>query len=193
MSVEIVEIGPGELARYASVPIAFRVESVLCVDEIDGGLGGFRLTEEPVAQPGVKDYNAFEGDAPTCWGERFDISRWGFFLALDGTRPVGGAAVAWNTPDLLMLEGVTDLAVLWDIRVHPEHQRRGIGAALLKRAADWARGRKCSRLKIETQNVNVPACRFYASQGCRLGAIARHCYHEPQLAHEVMLLWYLDL
>ena len=55
MSVEIVEIGPGELARFAQIPTFVRVESVFRVEDIDGGLGGFRLTEERVAQPRVVD------------------------------------------------------------------------------------------------------------------------------------------
>jgi hypothetical protein len=59
---------------------------------------------------------------------------------------------------------------------------------------DWSRERKCTHLKIETQNVNVPACRFYAKQGCRLGAIDRYGYAgHPQVGHETMLIWYLDL
>ena len=57
-----------------------------------------------------------------------------------------------------------------------------------------SRKQGCKQLKIETQNTNVPACRFYASCGCRLGAIDRYGYaHDPRVAHEAMLLWYLDL
>ena len=60
--------------------------------------------------------------------------------------------------------------------------------------ADWARARGCRQLKVETQNINLPACHFYAAQGCRLGAIHRHAYaRHPELAGETMLLWYLDL
>jgi len=92
-----------------------------------------------------------------------------------------------------MLEGRTDLAVLWDIRVSPDRRGKGIGTQLFRRAADWARERGCGELKVETQNINVRACRFYAGQGCRLGAIHRHAYREEHVAHETMLLWYLDL
>lgn len=52
----------------------------------------------------------------------------------------------------------------------------------------WAAARGCRQLKIETQNVNVPACRFYARQGCVLGAINRFAYRE--FPDEVQLLWY---
>jgi GNAT superfamily N-acetyltransferase len=93
-----------------------------------------------------------------------------------------------------MLEGRGDLAVLWDIRVRPERRGQGIGPALLRGAADWARQRGCTQLKIETQNVNAPACRFYASQGCELGVIHRHAYAgQPHVAHETMLIWCLRL
>jgi hypothetical protein len=44
-------------------------------------------------------------------------------------------------------------------------------------AGDWAGACVCRRLMIETQNVNVPACRFYQKMGCTLGAIDRFAYH----------------
>ena len=46
----------------------------------------------------------------------------------------------------------------------------------------------------ETTNINVPACRFYIKHGCKLGEVHRFKYiHEPERAHEVALIWYLDL
>ena len=87
-----------------------------------------------------------------------------------------------------MLDGRDDLAVLWDIRVAPEARRRGVGAALFSRALDWSRARGCSELKIETQNVNVGACRFYERCGCELRAIHQSAY--ATLPDEMQLLWY---
>jgi ribosomal protein S18 acetylase RimI-like enzyme len=92
-----------------------------------------------------------------------------------------------------MLRERTDMAALWDIRVHPDWRGQGIGRRLFHAAARWARARGCRLLKIETQNVNVRACRFYQRMGCRLGAIDRYGYAEPEYAHETVLLWYLDL
>jgi hypothetical protein len=46
-------------------------------------------------------------------------------------------------------------------------------------------------MKVETQNINVPACRFYAKQGFALGAAHHFVY--PALPEEVQLLWYKDL
>ena len=195
MSFEIQEIGIDLLPRYAAIPIAFKVASVFRIEVLDNGLAGFALIEEKVA-PYAKDYDSRDKDEPRPigWPKRFDVSKWGIFLAFDGARPVGGATVAFDTPGVHMLEDRKDLAVLWDIRVHPDERGRGIGSELFKHAADWARQRGCKQLKVETQNVNVPACRFYASQGCELGAIHRYGYAGcAHVAHEGMLLWYLDL
>jgi streptothricin acetyltransferase len=49
-------------------------------------------------------------------------------------------------------------------------------------------------IKVETQNVNVPACRFYQRMDCQWGEIRRFGYAAvPAVAQEVMLNWYLDL
>jgi GNAT superfamily N-acetyltransferase len=93
-----------------------------------------------------------------------------------------------------LLEGRQDLAVLWDIRVRPDARGLGIGTALFRHAAAWARSKGCRQMKIETQNVNVPACRFYAHMGCELGMVHRFGYAAiPAVADEAMLFWYLKL
>ena len=61
----------------------------------------------------------------------------------------------------------------------------------LPRRRGQTRLERCRQIKIETQNINVPACRFYVRQGCVLGAINRHAY--PEFPTEVKLLWYKDL
>ncbi len=193
MPVTITQVGPDRLALYGSVPIAFRVESVLEVHAVDDGLGGLALREVPVEEPYAKDYDARRCACPVRWPARFDVTNWAFFVALVEGRAVGGATVAFDTPGLDALEGRSDLAELWDLRVAPDHRGKGVGEALFRRAAAWARERGCREMKIETQNINVRACRFYAARGCRLGAIVQGAYTDPAIAHEAMLLWYLDL
>ena len=189
--MEIVEEPITAAAELALIPIAFEVESVFDVSAHDGGLGGLVLSERRLAVPYVKDYDAYEGESPTQWAERFDVSNWGLLGAhSDGAR-VGGAVVAFDTEGVRMLEGRRDLAVLWDIRVAPGSRGRGVGSALFRAAEAWAAERGCRQLKIETQNINVPACRFYARQGCVLGAINRFAYRE--LPDEAQLLWYKTL
>jgi len=189
---EVAPAGHDDLARYATIPIAFEVASQFVVRPAESGLGGLLLVEEPVAAPYVKDYDALPGEGPTAWPHHFDLSRWRMFLALDGaTQPVGGAMVAWSTPGVEMLEERNDLAVLWDLRVLPARRGQGIGQGLFAAAVDWARTHGCRTLKVETQNINVPACRFYARQGCVLKTIRQDAY--PGLPEEAQLLWYRDL
>lgn len=194
MRVRIEDVGRKGLGEYSTVPIAFEVRSVLEVEPVRGGLGGLTLTEVPAVKPYVKDYDDSAEGGPEHWADRFDISNWGIFIGYDANSPVCGAAVAFDTPGVHMLAGRRDLAVLWDIRVLPALRRSGIGATLFDHALSWARNRGAAQMKIETQNINVPACRFYLGRGCRLGEINLHAYaHDQHVAHEAMLVWYLDL
>jgi GNAT superfamily N-acetyltransferase len=193
MSLEMRQeaVTPGALAEHARVSIAFVVDVILEVTLADRGLGGMSLAETPVADPYVKDYDAIAGEGPTRWAERFDLSNWGLISAWrDGAR-VGGAAIAFRTPDAYMLGGRDDVAVLWDIRVAPGQRVTGVGSALFTAVDGWAGARGGRWLKIETQNVNVAACRFYQKMGCNLGAIDRFAY--PMLPGEVQLLWWKAL
>lgn len=180
-----------QLRDHADVPISFTVERVLVPELVAGGLGGVTLHEMAPERRYVKDYDVLAGESPTSWAAQFDVSAWGLLTAFDGGRRLGGAVVAWRTPDVSLLEGRDDLAVLWDLRVCPELRGAGVGSALFRAVESWARARGCVWLKAETQNVNVPACRFYARMGCVLGGINLYAY--PELPGEVQLLWYRQI
>ncbi len=191
MDVVVSEEPIATLAEHGRVPIAFRVESVVDVAPRAPGRGGFDLLERRLDAPYLKDYDALAGGGPAGWAERFDVSRWGLIAARVSGERVGGAVVAWDTPGVDMLRGRRDLAVLWDLRVAPHVRGRGVGSALFRAAEAWAVARGCRRLEVETQDVNVPACRFYARQGCVLAAVDRHAYAD--LPGETQLLWGKDL
>jgi len=180
MRIDISEDSFDALAEYATVPIAFEVRTVLDISS---------MTERVVDPPYVKDYDAIEG--PTSWPTRFDISRWRLLAARVDGRRVGGAAIAFDTLGVRMLGGRRDVALLWDLRVATDLRGRGVGTALFRAAERWAEEKGCMAIEVETQNVNVPACRFYARMGCRLGAIERQAY--PEFPNEVQLLWYKRL
>ncbi len=166
MEIATLPVNAESLPEYLTISMRFEVRSTFSVVLSNDGLGGIILWEEEVAPPYMKDYDAVdvavEGEGPTRWPKIFDTSKWALFLAREDDVPVGGATVAFRTPQVHMLSGRDDLAVLWDIRVHPDYRRCGIGSALLAEAAKWSGKRDCKHLKIETQNINVPACRFYA-------------------------------
>jgi GNAT superfamily N-acetyltransferase len=189
-SIELV-IAPGhtvDWSAYAAIPIAFDVRTQL--DVLDQGLAGITLRERALSKPWRKDYDALD-HGPRGWPARFRVQRWSVLLAREAATLVGAAVVMHDAPDIQMLDGRSDLTLLWDLRVSPAYRGRGIGAALFRGAEAYARERGCRQLKVETQNINVPACRFYARMGCRLGGLQRFAYR--LFPDETQLLWYLEL
>ncbi len=67
----------------------------------------------------------------------------GWVCATDGDRLVGFVNVAWDG-------GVH--AFLLDTTVHPDYQRRGIGKALVREAADIARARGAEWLHVDYED-----------------------------------------
>lgn len=186
--MEIVQQPLAALAEYARIPIAFTVDRVLDVVERDGGV---MLSERAIASPYEKDYDAIAGNHPDDWPRRLDVGNWTLLAACENGARVGGAVVAFDTPSIELMAGRSDVAVLWDLRVEPRHRRRGVGAALFRAAEQVAMSRRCRELHVETQNVNVAACRFYERQGCRLREARRDAY--PELPHEIQLIWCKEL
>ncbi|MFW6176676.1 MAG: GNAT family N-acetyltransferase [Thermoplasmatota archaeon] len=193
MRIEINEISEEEYELYSQIPIKFEVRSKYRLENIDQVLGGIKFFEEKVDHPYIKDYDSISDYSIERWGKEFDISSWGIFIAeLDGI-PVGGVGIAYDTEGVNMLDGRDDISVIWDIRIHPEHRGEGIGSKLFDHAVEWSIERDCKYLKVETQNINVPACKFYVSKGCELGYIDKYAYYEEGLEDEVKLVWFREL
>ena len=186
MSIEILQERVELLVDYEKVPITFWVRSRLL---INFDVSGVTLNEKVAEEPYLKDYDAYE--RPSKWPSRFDMSNWGIFAAFDDGNRIGGAVAAWKTPGLELLEERDDLVCLWDLRVHPSYRHRGVGHRLFRSVIDWSHERQCDELVIETQDINVPACRFYARQGCELRSAKRDAY--PAELNEIQLMWYRKL
>jgi len=183
MGVTITEHGIEIVAEYASIETHFTVNERLRIVE---GEHGFELNSVPI-EPWTKNYDYFCCDRPAMWKRRFDTSNWKIFLSRDAGQRTGGAVVAWKTPNLDMLGGRSDTACLWGIRIAPAHRGRGMGHRLFSAVEEWARNHEVRRLVVETQDINVPACRFYAAQGCSLIAVNPEAY--PPDIDEVQLIW----
>ena len=52
--------------------------------------------------------------------------------------------------------------------VHPDHQRQGIGAALLRAVQDWAHQRRARRLWLQVNRGNTQAIAAYRKYGFRI-------------------------
>ena len=179
--------------QYDSLPMRVNVTSYYMVKKLNRGLGGFMIVETPV-EPYVKDFCICEDESVTRWDKQFDISNWAFFMAFDGERPIGAATVASRTEEIKMLAGRNDLAVLWDIRVDGDYKEQGVGQILFDMATKWSREHNLVQMKIECQNNNVPAVKFYHKQGAILSMVDEYAYYnEPEFRHETQFIWYLDL
>jgi GNAT superfamily N-acetyltransferase len=189
VDLQVIEEQPPDWEAYGTVPIAFNVDRM--VNAVARAGGGYVLRDHPVPSPYQKNYDTIAGERPRRWSTRFDTSRWGVLVARANDVRAGGAVIAVDTPTVHMLEGRADLAVLWDLRVAPEWRGKGVGTALFRASESWAQRHGKAELKVETQNVNAGACRFYERMGCELRAIDRLAY--PSLPHEVQLLWYKRL
>ena len=189
--IQVVRESPPRFDEYGRVPIAFEVRAVLDVVPTSRAEDSFALGEHRVETPYVKDYDALPDESPWSWPERFDTSGWAMFAAHAGGARVGGAVGVMRSADVDMLDGRADLALLWDLRVAPSWRGRGAGRTLLAAVEQWARDSGARELKVETQDINVPACRFYERNGFVLRAVDRHAY--PDHPGEAQLLWYKDL
>ncbi|MGE3314348.1 MAG: GNAT family N-acetyltransferase [Planctomycetaceae bacterium] len=182
--IEIREEPMSQLPELARIPIAFTIDRYY---DVTGDRPPFELVERMLDTPCVKDYDALFENGPSDWPRQFDLSNWGLLFAIVDGRRAGGAVIAFDTPGAEMLNGRRDLAALWDIRIQPEYRQRGIGRRLLASIDEWSRDRNCREIRLETQNINVPACRFYAKHGYSLASVKRNAY--PELPDEIQFIW----
>src|SRR5512139_742734 len=96
--------------------------------------------------------------APARILEQLDDPRHAWWVAQQNAAPVGFAHA-------LLEDSGCKLDKLY---VHPDRQRRGIGAALLREVEDWARGRRCPRLRLQVNRGNARAIRAYGKYGFRI-------------------------
>jgi GNAT superfamily N-acetyltransferase len=75
----------------------------------------------------------------------------------------GGALVGFA--HALLDQSVCKLDKLY---VHPDRQRRGIGAILLHAVEDWARRQQAQRLRLQVNRGNAQAIRAYEKYGFRI-------------------------
>lgn len=185
------EIDSSYFDKYNKIPMLVNVKSILKLEKIENGFGGILLKETP-AEEYIKDLGEYE--EVTKYAEEFDITNWAFFMAFDNEFPIGAVTVVSETKNIHLLDGRDDLSVLWDIRVDDRYKQQGVGTKLFTMAAEWSKSKGLKQMKIECQNNNVHACKFYHKQGAVLGKIDEYAYYEDiEDRDEVQLIWYLDL
>lgn len=81
-------------------------------------------------------------------------------------------------------------ALIEDIGIAKDWRQKGIGTALLEKAVEWAKQNNFAGLMLETQDVNVSACRFYAKNKFVIGAVDNMLYSTFPTANEKAIFWY---
>ena len=161
---------------YMRIPSRFEVTCRLVAPDFQAAV--------PVDAPWVKDYDHLE--TPKEWPSRFDVTHWRLFNASVNGRPAGGAILAFRCPEFNLLDGRDDLVHVVDLRVAPAFQRIGVGRSLWVATEAWAACNGATEIRVETQDVNVAACQFYAAVGCRVHSANLRAYGEVD---EVQLIW----
>ena len=82
-------------------------------------------------------------------------------------------------------------AFIEDIAVAQGHRGKGIGSALVQKAIEWAKQKELCGLMLETQDVNLLACRFYHKKGFEIGAVDTMLYANFDNRQELAVFWYL--
>ena len=169
------------LKLYGEIDIGFEAASRLSMPSLLQG----EFDEIPI-EPRWKDYDDSIPDRPASLPLHWDTSNWVVLLAIENNATVGGAIVARDTPGFNLLLGRSDVALIVDLRVCLEQRGRGVGRKLFEDALRWARSQGCTQLRVETQDTNVAACRFYKAMGCSLESAEENAYHGLD---DVKLIW----
>jgi GNAT superfamily N-acetyltransferase len=120
----------------------------------------------------VRELADYERDPDAVVATEADLLRDGFgpaprfrvLIAEDEGAPAGFAFYfhgysTWRGRPVLYLE---------DLFVRPEHRKKGLGLALMRRLAQIAVDEGCPRLVWEVLDWNEPAIRFYESLGAEV-------------------------
>ena len=175
LDIVIRPLTPANQADLNRCDNAFTVAAELHLTATDGRIG---YTVEPVT-PYVKRYEPEVYDVQAYSGKP-DRAAW---LAYVDDQIAG---------QLLVHENWNRFALIWDIAVDPPFRRRGDCRRLIAAGVAWARARGLPNIMLETQHINVPACRLYERCGFVLGGFDACLYRGVMPGtREIALFWYL--
>lgn len=175
MNLIIREIDQYSVEDLGRCDNSFTVSSKLVLNAEEGRIGFTIVDVSPyIKQYGPEDFDAeFYMDHP---------DRAVFFAYLD--EELAG--------EIRLRKYWNDYAYIDNIAVDPKFRRQGTGGALIEQAIEWAKEKGFPGIMLETQNINVAACKFYESCGFELRGFDTHLYKGLDPAtDEVALYWYL--
>jgi ribosomal protein S18 acetylase RimI-like enzyme len=176
MEINILEADDGTIHVAGKGAASFEVRSKLILHAENGRIG-YTIVDVP---PYTKQYDREEFDLESYIRNPDKV----IFLANVEGEPAGQVRLRtiWNGYAYI------DLIV-----VEPDYRNTGVGQALMERAVQWAKDKCFPGIMLETQDINVPACKFYESCGFVLRGFDTHLYKAQDPAtEEIALYWYLN-
>ncbi len=77
-----------------------------------------------------------------------------------------------------------------DIAVCKSARHKGIASSLIKEAQNWAVKNDLKGLMLETQDINLAACKLYSRNGFEIGSVDTMLYHNLETKGEMAIIWY---
>ncbi|MFB5762428.1 GNAT family N-acetyltransferase [Paenibacillus medicaginis] len=158
--IEIVEMTLDNNEDYERKEYPFTVMGRL-VPKLENGTWSFQ--EELYEQPYESKYPEHE-DLDEYMNSDDSIA----FLYYSQGKCLGH--IRLSTSDEIKFASIDRLIVLESSR------GKGIGTALLNKAKEWALQKGMKGFTLETQDVNLLACRFYLKNGLEIGAVDTMLY-----------------
>ncbi|MFW9914028.1 MAG: GNAT family N-acetyltransferase [Candidatus Thorarchaeota archaeon] len=177
MLLNIEQISSENLNDFYRIDNSFKVSSVIELSMVQGEI---QYEVKEVAESWEKKYDEIRDFDPASV---IDSETAVIFLAYIEDEIAGKIVLKkhWN-----------NFAHIEDIAVDRSFRRQGIGKQLLHRAIRWAREKNFPGISLETQDVNVGACRLYESCGFHIGGFDKSLYKAiDKSKDEVAIYWYL--
>lgn len=133
-------------------------------------------TEEIFSEQYIKQYE--NDDIDISYIENKDKA---VFFYYEGNNCIGQIRLRTNWNGFAFIEEIT-VVINW--------RQRGIGTELLMKVIKWAKQNNLVGLMLETQDVNLLACRFYAKNNFVIGAVDNMLYTNFSTANEKAIIWY---
>lgn len=175
MNITIREVDDSTVQQVKTYGASFEVRAKLLLSAENGKIS-YTVVDVP---PYVKQYEPEKVEPDTYVA---NPDRTIFFAYMDDEL----------SGQIRVLKNWNGYAYIDDIAIEPKYRGRGIGRALMERTIEWAKTRGFPGMMLETQDNNVPACRFYARCGFELRGFDTHLYKalDPS-TDEIALYWYL--
>jgi streptothricin acetyltransferase len=128
-----------------------------------------------------KSYTKVYEDEQVDPDEYIASSKKTIFFAISEGEVIGQIAIKVNWNRFCFID---DVAVLKIAR------QKGVASALINKAKGWAIHNNLRGFMLETQDINLAACKLYISNGFELGSVDTMLYSNFDTKDEKALIWY---